>query len=183
MECSAEGRLAGGHVLVWRVEEARCLYASGFYGHPLGVDKPRGADFHAPLLLTLLEALYLSRRGTLRVIDDGGVVPLERLEEEARRRYGEQFEVLYTVYSHLRDRGLVVRSGLVYGAEFTVYRYGPGIDHAPYVVHVYPGDHMLEPTDIIRAGRLSHSVKKTFIMATRDKGGAPIYLMLKWFRP
>jgi len=183
MECSAEGRLVGGHVLVWRVDEARCLYASGFYGHPLGVEKPRGADFDAPLLLTLLEALYLARRGALRVLGEDGPVDPGRLEEEARRIYGEYFDVLYSVYSDLRDRGLVVRSGLVYGAEFTVYRYGPGIDHAPYVVHVYPRDHVIEPTEIIRAGRLSHSVKKTFIMATQGKGGAPIYLMLKWFRP
>jgi len=72
---------------------------------------------------------------------------------------------------------------LKYGADFTVYREGPGIEHAPYVLHVYEINHALEPTDIIRAGRLSHSVKKTFIIATVEPDGSPKYLMLKWWRP
>ncbi len=183
MECRAHGTLQGYHVIVEDLEEARCLYGEGFYGHPLGVDKPRGADFTAPLLLTPLEAVYLAYKGVLTVYSGSSQVGLDRLEELAREYYGRLYDVMREVYFDLREKGLVVRSGLVYGADFTVYRYGPGIDHAPYVAHVYERDEDLEPTELVRAGRLSHSVRKTFIVASRDNSGRPIYLMLKWFRP
>jgi len=175
--------LRGNAVIVEDILHARCIYSLGFYGKPLGVDKPRGADFESPVRLDIVEALYLVERGILQVSKPSGdpVLP-EELASLGRGLY-KDFNVLYRVYSHLRDNGLVVRSGLRYGADFTVYREGPGVEHAPYVLHVYEISHALEPTDIIRAGRLSHSVKKTFIIATVEPDGSPKYLMLKWWRP
>jgi len=175
--------LRGNTIIVEDILEARCIYSLGFYGKPLGVDKPRGPDFEAPVRLDVLEALYLVEKGVLRVVKGDGA-PVDQAE---LRLLGESFykdfDTLYTIYRNLRDNGLVVRSGLKYGADFTVYREGPGLEHAPYVLHVYTIDHMLEPTDIVRAGRLSHSVKKTFIIATVGPDSKPMYLMLKWWRP
>ncbi len=182
MRCNAEGILYGDVVLVPSIEDSRCLYAHGFYGKPLGVDKPKGPDFDAPLRLTLLEAVYLVEEGVLRLYTEEDPVELGDLVELARSRYRD-FDVLYSVYRRLRSEGLIVRSGLKYGSDFTVYRYGPGIDHAPFIVHVRGYSEDLEPTDIIRAGRLSHSVKKTFILASQSPTGEPKYLIFKWFRP
>jgi tRNA-intron endonuclease len=177
-----KGTLIGFSVVVDDIEASRRLYSMGYYGKPIGVQKPRGPDFDAPLKLSILEALYLAERGVLEVVDTrGDRVDLERL----RGILGEmkKFNLLYRVYRDLRDRKLVARPGLKFGADFTVYRVGPGIDHAPYVIHVYEPEERIDPVEIVRAGRLSHSVRKTFVMATPTRDGRVLYLMFKWFKP
>ncbi len=177
------GILLGIRVVVFDVEEARSLFKTGFYGKPFGIRKPRNAEFDSPLELSLLEAIYLVEKKLLEVVGvDGKPMPSSRLRELASLMI-PGFKELYAVYRDLRDSGLVVRSGLKFGSDFAVYRYGPGIDHAPYLVHVYGEDARLDPVEIVRAGRLSHSVKKTFIVAAVSKERGPRYIMFKWFKP
>lgn len=176
------GVLVGLSVVVEDIGESRDLYSMGYYGKPIGVQKPKGPDFNAPLKLSILEALYLAERGVLEVVDiKGNRVDLDTL----KKILGEmkKFELLYKVYKDLRDRKLIARPGLKFGADFTVYRLGPGIDHAPYVVHVYEPEEAIDPVEIVRAGRLSHSVRKMFVMATPLRDGRILYLMFKWFKP
>ena len=91
-------------------------------------------------------------------------------------------ERLYSVYRDLRDRGLVVRPGLKFGADFAVYRHGPGIDHAPFLVNVVDPGEEVDAGEILRAARLSHSVRKTLTVAV-ERGGDVEYIMFKWFKP
>ncbi|HDD56834.1 MAG TPA: tRNA-intron lyase, partial [Nitrososphaeria archaeon] len=37
-------------IIVWNIEDGRELYREGFYGKPLGIAKPKTADFDAPLI-------------------------------------------------------------------------------------------------------------------------------------
>lgn len=175
------GFLVEGSVIVTSLESSRTLYAEGFFGTPIGVEKPKGADFDAPLKLNLIEALYLVERGVLEVRRlDGSLVSFEELRGLVESV--EELRLLYTVYRDLRDRGFIVRSGLKYGSDFTVYRLGPGLEHAPYILHVYRGFERLDPTEIVRAGRLSHSVRKTFILAFPSRDGRVTYLMFNWLK-
>jgi tRNA-intron endonuclease len=77
----------------------------------------------------------------------------------------------------------VVRPGLKFGADFTVYRRGPGLEHSLFVVHVFPLEELRDPVELVKAGRLSHSVRKTFVLASVEADGTPTFLMLKWFKP
>lgn len=176
------GLLIGDSVVVPDIEESRDLYSTGFYGKPLGVEKPRGREFRAPLKLSLVEALYLAERGMLRVErPSGSRVGVEELRAILERH--PRFRLLYRVYVDLRERGLVVRPGLKYGADFTVYRHGPGIDHAPFIVNVVEPGEEIDPIEVVRAGRLSHTVRKTFTIASPLPGGRIQYLMFKWYKP
>ncbi|HID15853.1 MAG TPA: tRNA-intron lyase, partial [Candidatus Atribacteria bacterium] len=57
------------------------------------------------------------------------------------------------------------------------------IDHAPFLVEVLPIKSSLDPIEIVTAGRLSHSVRKRFIIATTDPLTRKItYYMFKWFK-
>jgi len=179
------GVLFGIRIVVFDKDAARSLYKTGYYGKPLGVSKPSDVEFSAPLELGIMEALYLTEKGNLCVT---------ALNEESRcmsedelRAHGEKvmerFEVLYRVYRDLRDHGYVVRSGLKYGADFAVYEKGPGIEHAPYLVHVATPDQSINPLDIVRAGRLSHSVRKDFILAIVYPAGRISYLVFAWSKP
>ena len=178
------GVLLGIRVIVFDHEQARRLYASGFYGKPLGIPKPRGATFNAPLELGLMEAVYLAEKGVLRVVDgaSGRELGVDELRDYARRVIA-RFELLYRVYRDLRERGYVVRSGLKYGADFAVYERGPGLEHAPYLVHVEPSAESIDPLEVVRAGRLSHSVRKDFILAVVASGGDVVYLLFSWSKP
>ncbi len=176
--------LVSGRVVVFNTDDARRLYSNGFYGKPLGIPKPQGADFDAPLELDLIEALYLAEKGVIDVYDTNG----RRLSIEDLRREGENrihnFSSLYRVYKELRESGYIVRSGLKFGAEFTVYEKGPGIDHAPYLVHVVSVRDRVDPLEIVRAGRLSHSVRKKFILAIVDEATGRIdYIAFEWAKP
>jgi len=175
------GYLIEDSVIVTDVNSSRAIYSEGFYGTPIGVEKPKGADFEAPLKLNLIEALYLYEKGVLEVRSlDGSIIGLEHLKKLVES--SEELRLLYTVYKDLRDRGFVVRSGLKFGSDFTVYRLGPGLEHAPYVLHVYRGSERIDPIEIVRAGRLSHSVRKTFILAFPSRDGRVTYLMFDWIR-
>jgi tRNA-intron endonuclease len=171
------------HLIVWNIEEGRRLYSQGFFGKPVGISKPKPGEFDAPLLLDLIEGLFLLEKEALRVKDSRG----RRLTENSlRRRAGkvyEGFERDYMVYRDLRLQGKIVLSGIKFGCEFAVYEHGPGIDHAPYLVSVKEPEDSITSTDIVRAGRLATTVRKRFIVAVPNrKVGQVRYLMFDWFR-
>jgi tRNA-intron endonuclease len=175
------GRLLGLRVVVFDVEAARSIYKSGFYGKPLGIPKPRDANFNAPLELSLVEALYLLENNVIEIIDENN----NRVDKDGLVKRAEsmvpRFRLIYKVYKELRDQGYIVRSGLKFGADFAVYEKGPGIEHAPYLVHVLNALESIDPLDIVRAGRLSHSVRKAFIIALTGPGETKTrYLMFRW---
>ncbi|MCS7385585.1 MAG: tRNA-intron lyase [Candidatus Methanomethylicota archaeon] len=175
--------LMNGRVVVWDVEASRRLYREGFYGKPVGIRKPKDMLFDAPLELSLFEALYLLEKGRIRVVDvQGAELTRDELLKIARETYS-LFDDIYRVYRDLRERGFVVRPGMKFGADFAVYEFGPGIDHAPFLVDVLPMNSKLDPIEIVRAGRLSHSVRKRFIIAVTNPETKEVsYFMFKWFK-
>jgi len=180
----ARAELVGNFLVVWDVEQARAIYKLGFYGKPLGIPKPKGANFRAPLILDLLEGLYLAEKGLLSVYrgPEGREIGPEELRRMGREVH-EDFDAKYAVYKDLRDSGLVVTSGIKFGCDFAVYRLGPGLEHAPFLVSVRrPGDE-ISATEVIRAGRLATTVRKRFVIAVVDERTGDVrYLMFKWFR-
>ncbi|BEP18189.1 tRNA-intron lyase [Pyrofollis japonicus] len=176
-----KGRLLGLRVIIFDVEAAQSLYKAGFYGKPLGIPKPRSVDFNAPLELSLVEALYLLENNIIEIIDENN----NKVDKNSLIKRAEsmvpRFRLIYKVYKELRDQGYIVRSGLKFGADFAVYEKGPGIEHAPYLVHVLNALESIDPLDIVRAGRLSHSVRKAFIIAIAGPGETKTrYLMFRW---
>ncbi len=174
--------LAGSQAIVPEPEEARKLYLSGFYGRFVRKEKVKIEEVESleePLALSLMEALYLLEKGILSVTTaDGREVSAEELMKHAQSLY-RNFSILYKVYKDLRDRGYVVRTGLKFGTFYAVYTKGPGLEHAPYLVHVMLPGQKLTSLDIIRAGRLSQTVGKKFVIAF-EEGDSVKYLLFSW---
>jgi len=171
-------------LVVWDVKKGSELYQKGFYGKPLGIPKPKIAEFDVPLILDLMEGLYLVERGILIVYEEtkGEKVGLTKLRRMARSLY-EEFDLKYAVYKDLRDHGLIVTPGIKYGCDFAVYKQGPGVDHAPYMVSVKKLQDEMTATDLVKAGRLATTVRKRFIIATPESQKEKIqYLIFKWFK-
>ncbi len=174
--------LANSRLIVWNPSEARRLYNNGFYGKPLGIPKPR-EDFEAPLVLDPIEGLYLLEKGLIQIVSgpDKTEMTLDELRE-ATLAILERLDMKYAVYRNLRERGYVVTPGIKYGCDFAVYEHGPGIDHAPFIVQVKSSGDGLTAPEIVEAGRLATTVRKTFLIALVD-GEDIRFLSFKWWKP
>jgi tRNA-intron endonuclease len=171
-------------LVVWDTKQSSELYRAGYYGKPLGIPKPKIAEFNVPLVLDLMEGLYLAENKTIRVVEgqEGRRVGLEKIRRRARKLYDE-FDLKYTVYRDLRKNGFIVTPGIKFGCDFAVYKHGPGLEHAPYMVSVKKSEEDMTATDIVKAGRLATTVRKRFIVAIPDIEAKRIeYLIFKWFK-
>jgi len=171
-------------LVVWNSTEGSQLYKTDFYGKPLGIPKPKIPEFDVPLLLDLMEGLYLAEQGMITIYEGSGKrkVGLKKLKQKARQLY-EEFDEKYAVYRDLRDSGLIVTPGIKFGCDFAVYKYGPGVEHAPYMVSVKKAGSDISATEIVKAGRLATTVRKRFIIAVPDLDAEKTkYLIFKWFK-
>jgi len=171
-------------LVVWNPIEGSELYRTGFYGKPLGIPKPKIPEFSVPVILDLMEGLYLARKGIITVYEgaEKRKVGLKKLRQRAKQLY-EEFDERYAVYRDLRDDGLIVTPGIKFGCDFAVYKHGPGIEHAPYMVSVKKAESEMTATEIVKVGRLATTVRKRFIIAIPDLEREKIrYLMFKWFK-
>jgi tRNA-intron endonuclease len=171
-------------LVVWDSEDGTELYKNGFYGKPLGISKPKIPEFKVPLVLDLMEGVYLAERKAITVqkADGKEKVSVKKLRQEATQLYDE-FDDKYLVYKDLRDSDLVVTPGIKFGCDFAVYKYGPGVEHAPYMVSVKDEGSDMSATEIVKAGRLATTVRKRFIIAVPDLSEKKTrYLIFKWFK-
>jgi tRNA-intron endonuclease len=171
-------------LVVWNPKEGSELYKKGFYGKPLGIAKPKIPEFNVPLILDLMEGLYLVEKGTIKVYEgpEKKKVSLRKLRQMAKKLY-EEFDQKYAVYHDLREGGLVVTPGIKFGCDFAVYKHGPGVEHAPYMVSVKQASSEMTATEIVKAGRLATTVRKRFIIAVPSLDKDKVrYLIFKWFK-
>ena len=180
----AIARLVGDRAIVWNPEHGMPLYKNGYFGQPVGIRKPKSSVFDKPLELSLLECAYLTKTDRAHVLDpkDDHILSLDEILELGRE-ISDDFNDRFLVYSQLRELGYVVRPGLKFGTDFAVYEKGPGLDHAPFLVHVIPQKSGVVPLDIVRAGRLATSVRKRFIIATVKDNGEIAHYSFAWHRP
>lgn len=177
------GRLVDNRIVVWDISDSRALFGDGYYGKPMGVSKPKGTDFDAPLVLDLIEGCYLVEKNKLKVRRmDGAGVTYEEIRRLCKRQYSD-FDSKYIVFQDLRNRGYIVTPGIKFGCDFAVYERGPGIDHAPYLVQVFRATDELTATGVVLAGRLATTVKKQFILAIpKVKQKHVDYIGFDWWR-
>ena len=171
-------------LVVWDSSEGSQLYKAGYYGKPLGILKPKIPEFDAPLILDLMEGLYLVENKKIEIYEnpERNKVSLKKLKQKAKQLYDE-FEEKYAVYHDLRDSALIVTPGIKFGCDFAVYKYGPGVEHAPYMVSVKKSGSDISATEMVKAGRLATTVRKRFIIAVPDLSSNKVkYLIFKWFK-
>lgn len=171
-------------LIVWNTAEGSQLYKTAYYGKPIGIPKPKIPEFDVPLILDLMEGLYLAETEQIEIYGkpDETPVDLNVLRQKAKQLYDE-FEEKYAVYKDLRNSKLIVTPGIKFGCDFAVYKYGPGVEHAPYMVTVKKAGSDISATEIVKNGRLATTVRKRFIIAVPDLGSNRIdYLMFKWFK-
>jgi len=184
MADATSAELIGTRLIVWNFEEAVRLYRMGFFGKPVGIPKPKPEqEFKAPLILDLMEGLYLLDRKIIKVTDakTSKSITRAKLLKLANRTY-KQFSLGYTAYENLREKGLIVTPGIRFGSDFAIYEHGPGIDHAPFIVTVKKEQETMGPFEVVLAGRLATTVRKQFTIAVPNRRSKVDYLVFRWFK-
>jgi tRNA-intron endonuclease len=159
----ADATLLDDRVVIWDEHHAVQLYRAGFYGKL--VDGKM-------LQLSLLECAYLMRLG-LPVEDGASSRRFTTLQFIRRAEAIEpEFALKLDVYTDLRDRGFVVKTGFKFGSHFRAYEQIEDVDripHSKYLVHALPKDFIVMLPEMSRAIRLAHGVRKRMIFAHRRK--------------
>ncbi|RMF29717.1 MAG: tRNA-intron lyase [Candidatus Nitrosothermus koennekii] len=177
-----KGELIENRIIIWSIEDSRHLFKNGFYGKPLGIPKPKNADFDVPLILDLIEGYYLVKKGVIEVYSNNMPLSIKELNSKCRSEYTD-FDAKYLVFSILRDNGYVVTPGIKFGCDFAVYEHGPGIDHAPYLLQVLKPKDSITATSLVLSGRLATTVRKQFILTIpRLKEKKVEFIAFDWWR-
>ncbi|KKM95227.1 hypothetical protein LCGC14_1190280 [marine sediment metagenome] len=175
-------KFINSRVVVFNPLYASYLYVKkGFFGSPLGISKPRLEYFSKPSELSLIEAQYLLEREEITIYDvkqNKFLTPEEFYTIAIKIHH--KFEEKYIIYKDLRERGYIPRPGLKFGADYVVYKKGPGLEHSLFMVHVLPHDSEITAIDMVRAGRLATSVRKKFVIANPLTKS---YYFFEWFKP
>ncbi|MEM3372833.1 MAG: tRNA-intron lyase [Candidatus Anstonellales archaeon] len=123
------------------------------------------------LKLDAYETIYLQERGILELVN----VKERELFEKLLKKI-KDFKILYEVYSEWRNLGYVIKTGFKFGTHFRVYLPDAKPSdsesqyvHSTHVLHCIPENVNIQISDLSRAIRVAHSVKKTFILAIPSK--------------
>jgi len=173
--------LVENRLIVWDIEDSRKLFSSGYYGKPIGIPKPKFDEINVPLILDLIEGLYLLEIKKISVYKENKKVTTETMTEICKKEYHD-FDKKYLVYKNFRDKGYIINPGIKFGCDFAVYEKGPGIDHAPFLIQVYNRSDHISSTGIVLAGRLATTVRKQFILAIPKGKGKVDFLALDWWK-
>lgn len=175
-------KFINSRVIVFDPLHASYLYVKKkFFGSPLGIAKPRMEYFSKPSELSIEEAYYLLQKEKITIFDpekEKDLTIKEFFDIATQIHY--KFQEKFVIYQDLREKGYIPRPGLKFGADFVVYRKGPGLEHSPFIVHVLPHDTKITAIDMVRAGRLATSVRKKFVIANPLTKS---YYFFEWFKP
>jgi tRNA-intron endonuclease len=176
-----KSELIENRIIVWNIEDSRKLFSQGYYGKPIGIPKPKIEEIDAPLILDLIEGLYLLENKKITIRKSKQRITVEQLRDICRNEVHE-FDKKYLVYKNFRDKGYIINPGIKFGCDFAVYEKGPGIDHAPFLIQVYTRNESISATGIVLAGRLATTVRKQFILAIPKGKDKVDFLALDWWK-
>ena len=130
--------------------------------------------------LSLIEALFLIENKKLEVIRNDKKLTFEdlvKIGESLEKNFYEKF----LVFRDLRKRGLLVRTGFKFGADFRVYERGAKIksSHSKFLVHVIPEEYSCSFPELSRAVRLANSVNKKMVFAVVDEESNITYYLVE----
>jgi tRNA-intron endonuclease len=162
------GILSGTKVIVGDSETKSQLKERGF-GEPEGKHT----------VVSLIEALFLVEGGKFDVMDGNKKTSFEDLLKLASK-HEKEFYNKYLVYKDLRERGLLVRTGLKFGTDFRIYERGGqvGKGHSAHLVHVVPEEYTCSFPEMARAIRLAENVNKKMVYSIVDEEGDVNYYLV-----
>ncbi|MBL7169694.1 MAG: tRNA-intron lyase [Candidatus Aenigmarchaeota archaeon] len=175
-----QGELIGQRVMIFeKSEDADKLIESGY-----------GKWLDEKLELALVEAIYLVNKEKLGVKKNK-----KKLNNKDFLKYCEEdernFHARLIVYTDLRERGFLVKTGFKFGCDFRVYERGVKIkkgpkqahEHTKWVVHAIPEEFNCSFPELSRAVRLAQNIRTEMIWAVIDSENDVTYYSIKRITP
>src|SRR3989338_1238715 len=155
------GTISGTRVLLPAKSELE-----GFFGK----ESPNGFE------LSLVEAYYLLKKGKLTLKFENKKLN-EKIAFSLFCGLDAEFPQKDSVFTDLRERGFVVKTGFKFGTHFRVYERGVNPykdgsktqkEHTKWVVHAVPEDYGLSYAEMSRAVRLAQNIRAKMLWAVVD---------------
>ncbi len=166
------GLLLENRLVLFETKLSRDLLEKEFFGKLFG----------SGLQLSLVEALYLAKNDILTIHDKKGEKISLRSFERDVTEIQPDINLRFMVFSDLKKRGLLVKTGFKFGAHFRAYTQQPERAHAEYLIHVVNQSFSTIWAEMSRAVRLAHSVNKEILFAQTD-GKKITYVKIGRLRP
>ncbi|XP_072945132.1 uncharacterized protein Tsen2 [Epargyreus clarus] len=116
------------------------------------------------LMLTAQEAFFLMYGlGCLQVVNGDHALSIEdswKLFSDNDRNFVEK----YVVYHYFRSKGYIMKPGIKFGGDYLLYKDGPEVDHAEYIVVIRFNDNCFDWTSIHGHVRVSNTTSKKILI-------------------
>lgn len=140
--------------------------------------------------LSLVEAAYLLQKKKIDIVSGKKKLSLKNFLKYAEEKE-RNFHARYIVYSDLRERGFLVKTGLKFGCDFRVYDRGVKVkkgpkaahEHTKWVVHAIPEEFSCSFPELSRAVRLAQNIRSEMIWAVVDNENDVTYFSIKRITP
>jgi tRNA-intron endonuclease len=178
-----EGELLEQRVVILNKEAFSELEESGF-----------GKISEDRIELTLVEAMFLFNKEKLNVFVKGEKKKKKLSKDELYdccTKNERNFHARLIVYTDLRDRGFLVKTGFKFGTDFRVYERGVKLkkgpkamfEHTKWVVHAIPEEFSCSFPELSRAVRLAQNIRSEMIWAIVDSENDVTYYSIKRITP
>jgi len=147
--------LLKNRIVLFDEKLSKSLFENEFFGKPFG----KG------LQLSLVEGVYLLDKKVIDIFLKQGKKLSKSTCMELITTLQPDIKSRLFVFSDLKKRRLLAKTGFKFGAHFRAYTKHPDKTHAEYLVHVVEKDFTSIWANMSRAVRLAHSVNKEIVFA------------------
>jgi tRNA-intron endonuclease len=130
-----------------------------------------------------VEVLFLMKQRKLVMEKSGKPVPYEKAFASLKRM-DPKISVRLPVFSDLRKKGFMLKTGLKFGGDFRVYDKGsrPGTAHAKWILVCQKDSSKIDWSEFSSRNRVAHSTNKRVLLALVDQENNPNYYEISWMR-
>ena len=104
-----KSELIENRIIIWNIDDSRKLFGQGYYGKPIGIPKPKLEEIDAPLILDLIEGLYLLENKKITITKLKQKVTIDKMIKICKKEY-HNFDKKYLVtkISEIKDTSSIL---------------------------------------------------------------------------
>ena len=140
-----------------------------------------GDNSNEKIIYSLSEGMFLFKNKGMKIYF--GKKELNESEISAKfSKIDNNFNTKYRVYEELRKKGFILKPGVKYGADFSVYGKGekPGKFHSEWLLSVQKFSKKFNWEEFILKNRVANSTKKRVLLAIENGEGSILYYEINW---